>query len=80
MSSTGTDVESLTSPSGSLLSAISRRWRVVLAVAVACGVVAVVGVCATAVLTTVDSSPDKDKQENTRAVVATNDYFEVRFI
>ena len=69
MSSSTGDMESQTSPGGSLLSAVSRKWKLVLSLVLLLGAVAAIGVCAAVVVVSTGSgSSGQGKQDSTRSV------------
>ena len=69
MSSSTSDMESQTSPGGSLLSAVSRKWKLVLSLVLLLGAVAAIGVCAAVVVVSTGSgSSGQGKQDSSRSV------------
>ena len=67
MSSSSSDVETLTTARGSVFSAVTRKWKVALSLILLLGVVAAVGVCAAVVVASTSSGREGEReQESTR--------------
>ena len=78
MSSSSSDVESLTTARGSLFSAVTRKWKVALSLVLLLGAVAAIGVCAAVVVaSTSHGSKGEGEQESTRSMQ--EQMIEVRF-
>ena len=69
MSSSASDVESLTTARASPVSAVMSKWKIALSVVILLGAVAAIGVCAAVVVASTNSGQKADrKQEGSRSV------------
>lgn len=82
MSSSANDVETTTAARGSLLPAITHKWKVILPVVLLLGAIAAVAACAAVVVTTTGSNKkDEANLENTRSLdIDDMDWDEVSFL
>ena len=69
MSSSASDVESLTTARASPVSAVMSKWKIALSVVLLLGAVAAIGVCAAVVVATTNGGQKgKEKKEGSRSV------------
>ena len=69
MSSSSSDMESLTTARGSVFSAVTRKWKVALSVFLLLGAVAAIGVCAAVVVaSTSHGGEGEGEQESSRSM------------
>ena len=69
MSSSSSDMESLTTARGSVFSAVTRKWKVALSVFLLLGAVAAIGVCAAVVVASTSHGEEGEgEQESSRSM------------
>ena len=75
MSSSSSDVESLTTARGSVFSAVTHKWKFALSLVLLLGAVAAIGVCAAVVMASTSRGKDgKGEQESTRSIHSTGEH------
>ena len=69
MSSSNSDVETLTTARGPVFSTVTRKWKVALSLVLLLGAVAAVGVCAAVVVASTNHGREGEgEQESTRSM------------